>query len=90
MLDYTDDSVLISADNTYRGLAQIRDFFTAFVASLPDGFWDSFKMNRQEVVGELAYIHWEAKPWVLMGTDTFIVRDGKILFQTYAAMTGTA
>jgi hypothetical protein len=26
-------------------------------------------MNRQEVVGDVAYILWEAKPWLLLATD---------------------
>ncbi len=89
MADYTNDSVLITPDATYRGLAEIRDFFTAFVGGLPEGLWDAFRLNRQEVVGELAYIVWEARPWVLLGTDTFVVREGKIVFQTYAAQPGT-
>ena len=35
MADYTNDSVLITPDATYRGLAEIRDFFTAFVGVYP-------------------------------------------------------
>ena len=85
MSDYTEDSVVVSPDGTYRGLLEIRGFFMAFVAGLPDGFWDVFEMKRQEVVGEYAYIHWEAKPWVLLGTDTFVVKDGKFALQTFAA-----
>jgi hypothetical protein len=42
-------------------------------------------MNRQEIVGEVAYIHWERKPWFPLATDTFVVRNGKILVQTFTA-----
>ena len=89
MADYTEDSVLITPDETYRGLEELRGFFAGFVASLPEGIWEAFKLCRKEVVGEVAYIHWEALPWVLLGTDTFMVRDGKIAVQTYAAQPGS-
>jgi hypothetical protein len=36
-------------------------------------------------VGELAYILWRAEPWVPFATDTFVVRNGKILVQTVTA-----
>jgi ketosteroid isomerase-like protein len=85
MQDYTEDSVVVIPEATYRGLEEIRTFFTAFVESLPEGIWDAFQMNRQEVVGEVAYILWEAQPWIPLGTDTFVVRDGKIMYQTFAA-----
>jgi hypothetical protein len=85
MLDYTANSVVITPDATYRGLAEVRSFFTSLVEGLPEGFWDAFTMKRQEIVGEVAYILWEAKPWFLLGTDTFVVREGKIVLQTFAA-----
>ena len=56
MEDFTDNSVLITPDATYRGLNEIRRFYTAFLDGLPKGFFDAFKMNREEVVGEVGYI----------------------------------
>lgn len=85
MQDYTERSVLITHDATYCGLAEIRRFFTALLAQLPAGFFDEMKMNRQEIVGEVAYILWEREPIVPQATDTFVVRDGKILFQTFTS-----
>jgi hypothetical protein len=41
-------------------------------------------MHRQEFVGDVGYIVWEALPWVSLGTDTFVVRHGKIVMQTFA------
>ena len=86
MQDYTERSVLITHDATYRGLAEIRGFFTALFSALPAGFFDELKMIRQEIVGEVAYILWERKPQIARATDTFIVRNGKILVQTFAVM----
>ena len=87
MQDYTDQSVLITHDATYRGLAEIRRFFTVLFKELPAGFFDAMKMNRQEIVGEVAYILWERMPIISQATDTFVVRNGRILFQTFTAAT---
>src|SRR5262245_17402645 len=86
MQDYTEQSILITHDATYRGLAEIRGFFTALFKELPAGFFDAVKMHRQEIVGEVAYILWERAPFFARATDTFVVRDGKILVQTFAVM----
>jgi ketosteroid isomerase-like protein len=86
MQDYTDDSVLITHDATYHGLAEIRGFFTALFSTLPAGFFDELRMIRQEIAGEVAYILWERTPQIARATDTFVVRNGKILVQTFAVM----
>ena len=86
MQDYTERSILITHDATYRGLAEIRGFFTALFQGLPAGFFDAMKMHRQEIVGEVGYILWERNPQIARATDTFVVRNGKILVQTFAVM----
>lgn len=87
MEDYTSQSVLMTHHATYRGRAEIRLFFTALLESLPAGFFETMKMLRQEAAGEFAYIVWEREPLISRATDTFVVRDGKILFQTFTALT---
>ncbi len=89
MRDYAEDSVLITPDAAYRGLAEIRGFFTDLLAGLPAGIFDKFTLHRREVVGEWAYILWDAKPWVTLATDTLAVRDGRIRFQTFTANIGS-
>lgn len=89
MEDFTDESILITHATTYRGLAEIRRFFTTLLDGAPDGFFDAFRVVRQEVEGEVAYILWEAKPWLERATDTFVVRDGKIRYQTFTAFVPT-
>jgi hypothetical protein len=47
-----------------------------------------FTMDRPEVVGEVAYMVWHSVTKgadVRLGTDTFVVCDGKITVQTFAA-----
>ncbi len=43
------------------------------------------RMRREEIIGEVAYILWDGEPIISQATDTFVVRDGKILFQTFTA-----
>ena len=83
--DYDDNSCVMSPQGTFRGSEEIRNFFTAFVGSLPEGFLDVFNVTLSDVDGEIAYITWEALPWFPLGTDTFVIRNGKILYQTFAA-----
>ncbi len=70
----------------FGGLDEIRDFFTGFLANvLTPEFLSSFKMLRQDVEGEIAYIVSTAGDTVPFATDTLIVRNGKILTQTFAS-----
>ena len=80
MSDYTDDSVLITNDTTCSGLDEIRGFFDALL-KFPKEVWDAFTMVRQEYVGDYGHFRWHAKPFSI-GQDTFVVKDGKIVFQT--------
>jgi len=86
MEDFTDASAVITVSATYRGLDEIRAFFSALLDGLPAGFDEAVKITRQEVVGEVAFLIWEARPWFPFCTDTFVVRDGKIACQTFAAV----
>lgn len=48
----------------------------------------TFSMNQESIEGEYAYIVWSAETadnGYEIGTDTFVVRDGKILAQSFAA-----
>jgi len=85
LADYAEDSVFIVPGGPLVGVGEIRKFFTAFIEGMPEGFLEAFKMHRQEFVGEMAYIVWEAAPWVHLGTDTFIVRNRKIGMQTFTS-----
>jgi ketosteroid isomerase-like protein len=83
--DYTEDSVLVTPDGTFQGLEQIRGFFTAALNIFTPEVIGMFNISKQEVVGDVAYIFWSAGPTVPFATDTFLIRDGKILVQTFAA-----
>lgn len=81
--DYADASILLTPDASYRGLAEIRSFFSAFLENATPEFWNAFKVGKQSVEGEIAYLTWSSKPTVSLATDTLLVRNGKILVQTF-------
>ena len=85
MRDYSSASVILTHDKRYRGVAEIRGFFDGFLKSTKPGFWAAFKIRAQSVDQEVAYIVWDAKPFVSMATDTLVVREGKIVVQTFTA-----
>ena len=86
MADYTDESRFFTPDGLLRGSEAIRRFFaTMFEEFAKPGM--SFEMIRQEVCGDTAYIVWKAETadnHFEVGSDTFIVQDGKIATQTFA------
>src|SRR5512141_880293 len=83
--DFSADSVLFLPQGPVRGIAGLRDFYKTFLTKPPSGFPKAFVLLRRDVEGEVAYIVWKAEPGVRLATDTFLVRDGKIVVQTFAA-----
>ena len=86
MADYTAESRFFTPDGVLRGSEAIRRFFVRlFEEFAKPGM--SFEMLRQEVDGDTAYIVWKAETAdnrFELGTDTFIVQNGKIVTQTFA------
>jgi ketosteroid isomerase-like protein len=82
--DYHEDAVFLTPEAVYRGKPAVRAFFVGFLANLPAGAREDFKLRRIEVDGELGYIVWDLNGTVSLGTDTFIVHDGRIAQQTFA------
>jgi ketosteroid isomerase-like protein len=85
MADFTEDSVLITGDQTLKGLAEIRSFFVAMFPAVTPEFLAAFNMVKQEISGDVAYINWNVAGFFALGTDTLVVKDGKISVQTFAA-----
>lgn len=84
--DYTEQSSIVLQNGTITGLVGIRQFFEEFLKDIQPGFWEAFKIQRQEVCADVAYLVWEAKPFVAMATDTLLVREGRIHVQTFTAL----
>ena len=86
--DYTEDSVFMSPDGRLTGLDALRMAFEGFFSGLFKPGSYEFTMDATDIEGEVAFIAWHSSnegAEVTLGTDTFIVRDGKIAVQTFAA-----
>ena len=84
--DYAPDAVMFLSDGPLRGAGAIRPFFQALFAEFgkPGA---AFNLKQQSVEGNYAYILWTAETTenvYEVGTDTFVVRDGKIVAQSFA------
>lgn len=82
--DYDDDADFLSEGKTYHGKPEIRDFFEGFLAALPPQAIDRFSLRTLRVAGEVAHITWSVGHAIPLGTDTFVVRNGRIASQTFA------
>ncbi len=82
--DYTEESVVYWEQGAARGLAEIQVFVQHFFDSIPDDFWRNARTIRAEFDGEIGYTLWASTAGVPLGTDTYIIRDGKIMVQTFA------
>ena len=86
MSDYCEDAVLITPDGILRGSGEIETFFEEFLASFPPG--STFEASQRIVERTMAYIVWSGRSEHLdtpFATETFMVRDGKILMQTFTS-----
>jgi hypothetical protein len=82
--DYDENARLYGQTGRYQGKKEIGEFFTGFIASLPPGAIERFALTSMHVDGEMAYITWSSGSEIPLGTDTFVVRDGLIVQQTFA------
>ena len=84
--DYAPGAVLFTPDGPLKGADAIRPLFQGMFAEFgkPGA---AFSMKQQSVEGDYAYILWTAETAdnvYEVGTDTFVVRDGKIVAQSLA------
>ncbi len=86
--DYDEGARFYSEARIYDGKQEIRDFFVNFIGSLPHGAIERFSLRSLRVDGSLAYITWSAGGEIPLGTDTFVVENGKIVSQTFAMYAG--
>ena len=85
--DYGKDIVFFTANGPLQGVEAVRPLFETLIAEFrkPGA---SFNMQQYFVQGDHGYILWNAETAdnvYEMATDTFVVRDGKIVAQSYTA-----
>jgi ketosteroid isomerase-like protein len=87
MADYAEDAILCTPAGVARGHAQIRAAIEPFATKvMPPG--SQIKVIQRVIEGELAYLAWSGESprfRIPTGTDTYIIRGGKIVAQTFAA-----
>src|SRR5689334_11244752 len=83
--DYAPGAVLFTSDRTLKGTDAIRPLFEALVAEFGKP-GTAFTMKQQSIEGDYAYILWSAETAdnvYELATDTFVVRDGKFVAQSF-------
>lgn len=81
--DYTDDSVLISNGKLFEGTAEIGTFYSELFDELPADC--QFALPECVVRDRFVYIVWNGESDTVVydfATDTFVVENGKVVFQT--------
>jgi ketosteroid isomerase-like protein len=84
--DYSEDSVMMYGDKQFTGLAGAREFFNLWLNDwIPAG--SRFDLIDKQTSDDMVYITWtaESENYVFdFGTDTFIMKNGKVWRQTVA------
>ncbi len=83
--DYAPGAVLFTPDGPLRGADAIRPLFQAMIAEFAKP-GATFSLKQYYVEGDYAYILWTAETAdnvYELGTDTFVVQDGKIVAQSF-------
>ncbi|HEV8543813.1 MAG TPA: nuclear transport factor 2 family protein [Verrucomicrobiae bacterium] len=83
--DYAPGAVFFTQNGILRGVDAIRPLFEALIAEFrkPGA---TFQLKQQFAEGDHAYILWSAETAdnvYELGTDTFVVRDSKIVAQSF-------
>jgi ketosteroid isomerase-like protein len=84
--DYSADAVLFTPNGPLKGHGAIRAFFRALIKEFGQP-GTTFSMQVQSIDGDFAYAVWSAETAdnvYEMATDTHVVRDGKIVAQSFA------
>jgi hypothetical protein len=82
VVDYADDSVLITSAGAAHGKDELRQAFAKLLDDLPNAAWD---LKTQIFAGDVLFLEWAADSAINRvddGVDTFVFRDGSIWAQT--------
>ena len=85
--DYAPGAILFTKEGTFKGVEAIRPLFERLLAEFEKP-GATFTMKQQLVEGDYAYILWTATTAdnvYELATDTFVMREGKILAQSFSA-----
>jgi ketosteroid isomerase-like protein len=83
--DYAPEAVMFTSSGLLKGPEAIRPLFQSMIAEFAKP-GASFNMKQRLIVGDHAYILWGAETAdnvYELGTDTFVIQDGKIVAQSF-------
>ena len=89
LADYSPDAVFFSPEGTLKGPDAMKPFFQNLFSEFAKP-GSSFTMLHRHTYGDHGYIVWTAETAdhsYEFATDTFFVRNGKIVAQSFAAKT---
>lgn len=86
--DYAAGAILFTPERPITGVDAIKSFFQALLAEFgkPGA---TFSLQHQSVEGDYGYILWTAETAdnvYELGTDTFVLHDGRIVAQSFAGI----
>ena len=87
LADYSPTAIMFTPEGTLKGLDAIRPFFQALLAEFGQP-GTAFSMKVLSIEGDFAYCIWTAETAdnvYELGTDTLVVRDGRIVAQSYTS-----
>ena len=82
--DYHDAARFYTETKVFHGKQEVHGFFVDFLDALPAEAIQQFQLRSLQIEGKVAYITWRVGHDIPLGTDTFVVDDGKIVAQTFA------
>lgn len=91
MADYAPDAEVWRGEEIIAGTAAITAFYTRIFSIMPHGETD-LEVQKRIVKDDKAYIIWNAespKVTIPFGTDCFLIKDGKIVWQSVAVLSST-
>jgi ketosteroid isomerase-like protein len=87
LADYAPRAVMFTPQGPLEGAAAMQPLFESLIAEFRQP-GATFTVVHRHIAGEYAYIVWRgttAANVYEMATDTFVVRDGRIVAQSFAA-----
>jgi ketosteroid isomerase-like protein len=87
MEDYASDALFISESGIHQGYEEIREVYEDLLPEF-QGSSVEFTLEEQSAADDYAYIVWSAvttENEYEFASDTFVVKDGEIVAQTFAA-----
>jgi ketosteroid isomerase-like protein len=89
MKDYASNAVMLTPNGPAEGIEGIRAVFEGLLGIVTPEASANFKLTRQDIHGEYAYILWSIAPLIPFGGDTFHIHNGKIVAQSFIGEIGS-